>query len=187
MHARSTECRARGRDKRREGAHPPSTASPLSDSVPPSVLEGLPESAHPWFSYNADRDRREMLEDLRREMVDALAWIMADSLSQRQRDVLQLHYVVGLTEVDVAAILRISQPTVSQHLTGKKRGRKKVGGALAKLRKAIRRAVVDNDQPPRRRQIVAVLQGFLEGPPTLRHGARLFNSLRTAADASARK
>jgi DNA-binding CsgD family transcriptional regulator len=159
-------------------AEHPRDTDRLTDIVPPAMLEGLPESAHPWYSYNADRDNREARKSIRREMADALVRIMATNLTRRQRDALLLYYTDGLTEVQIAAVLRISQPTVSQHLTGKKRAGKKVGGALAKLRKGIRRAALEQEQSVRHRQVVAVLNEFLDDPPTRRRAARLFDSLR---------
>lgn len=165
----------------------PGDYDPLTDIVPPATLEELPESAHPWYSYNADRHRREARQDVGREMVSVLAWIMASRLSRRQQDILQLYYIYDLSEAQVAKVLHISQPTVSQHLTGKRRAGKKVGGALAKLRKGIRRLILEKQAQARFQQILTVLRRFLDGPPTRRHGAALFKSLRTPARVPAEK
>ncbi|MCC6143558.1 MAG: ArsR family transcriptional regulator, partial [Candidatus Hydrogenedentes bacterium] len=45
----------------------------------------------------------------------------------------------GKTQEDIAAILNLSQSTVSRHLFGTARQGKKVGGAIRKLQKAIDR------------------------------------------------
>jgi predicted transcriptional regulator len=54
--------------------------------------------------------------------------------------VLQLYYFQGKTQEDIAAILNLTQSTVSRHLFGTVRGGKKVGGAIPKLRKAVDKA-----------------------------------------------
>ena len=144
----------------------------------PDVLDALPEHVHPWYSHNANRSSREAREDILREIVDVLARIVATELTPRQQEILLLYYANGLTEAQIAAVLRVSQPTISQHLTGKKRRGKKVGGALRKLRKGIRRAASEWGQPVRDRQIIAVLNNLLDEPLTRTHAARLFDSLR---------
>ena len=112
--------------------------------------------------------------------MDTLGWIIAGTLTSRQADILLLYYAAGLTEAQIAAVLKITQPTVSQHLTGKRRRGKKVGGALRKLRKGIHRAATRKDLSARERQVVAVLNSLLEESFTRRAAARLFGSLRDA-------
>ena len=50
-----------------------------------------------------------------------------------------MYYVDDNTQVLIARKLGISQPTVSQHLNGKKRNGKKIGGSIKKIRKIIHR------------------------------------------------
>ncbi len=149
---------------------------------PPGLidLDALPEHLHPWYAYNQDRPERETRQDILREVVDVLARIIATKLTQRQQDVLLLYYAEGLTETQIATLLKISQPTVSQHLTGKKRGEKKVGGALRKLRNSIRRTSMSDGLSRRDFRIVQVLSGLLEESLTRRRAAALFRSLRAA-------
>ena len=53
----------------------------------------------------------------------------------RQREVVELYFFAGLTLYEIADRLGILVPSVSQHLFGKVRGGKRVGGAIPKLRK----------------------------------------------------
>ena len=57
-------------------------------------------------------------------------------LTPRQREVIALYFFEGLNQREIAEKLDISQQSVSEHLYGKERKRRAVGGALRKLRKA---------------------------------------------------
>ncbi len=48
-----------------------------------------------------------------------------------------LYFFEEKTKYEIAAHLKISVPNVSQHLFGKRRGNKIVGGAIPKLRKRL--------------------------------------------------
>lgn len=75
-------------------------------------------------------------------------------------------------------MLGISQPTVSQHLTGKLRGGRKVGGALQKLRKGLKRAAATTDLSARERQVAAQLSSLLSDSLTRQKVSALLRSLR---------
>jgi RNA polymerase sigma factor (sigma-70 family) len=62
--------------------------------------------------------------------------IMDEVLTARQREVLSLYFFEGLNQQEIAEKLSISQQSVSEHLYGKNRNGRVVGGALRKLRKA---------------------------------------------------
>ena len=64
-----------------------------------------------------------------RELIDAV-------LTDRQREVVLLHTLYRRNQMQIAAILGISQQAVSEHLYGKVRNGHAVGGAIRKLRKA---------------------------------------------------
>ncbi len=145
----------------------------------PDELDSLPERASPWYEHSADRADRELREDTVREMANVLARIIASDLTPRQREILLLYYVTGLTESRIASQLGISQPTVSQHLTGKARHGRKVGGALRKLCKGIRQAASATDLPHHERRVAVVLNGLLSEYLTRRTASALFRSLNT--------
>jgi DNA-directed RNA polymerase specialized sigma24 family protein len=60
---------------------------------------------------------------------------IADRLTPRQREVIELVYVRGMDQTMAAALLGITQQSVSEHLHGKLRRGVRVGGALRKLRR----------------------------------------------------
>jgi DNA-directed RNA polymerase specialized sigma24 family protein len=78
------------------------------------------------------RDEVERLWPGVRDLVEAV-------LTGRQREVVELYFLQGLNQRDVAERLKISQQSVSEHLYGKVRGGHAVGGALRKLRKECER------------------------------------------------
>jgi len=61
--------------------------------------------------------------------------IIENDLTVRQREVVELYFLRGLDQDVVAALLGISQQSVSEHLFGKMRNGTKVGGVIRKLRK----------------------------------------------------
>jgi RNA polymerase sigma factor (sigma-70 family) len=62
--------------------------------------------------------------------------VMDNVLTARQREVLYLYFFEGLNQREIGQKLGISQQSVSEHLYGKTRNGRAVGGALRKLRKA---------------------------------------------------
>jgi len=62
--------------------------------------------------------------------------VMDEVLTARQREVVFLYFFEGLNQREIAEKLGISQQSVSEHIYGKNRNGRVVGGALRKLRKA---------------------------------------------------
>jgi predicted DNA-binding protein (UPF0251 family) len=100
-------------------------------------IEGVPAEGALWFETEEDRERRYALQDFFQEVMPTVQGIIADTLTRRQREILRLYYFQGMTQQDIAAALNLTQSTVSRHLFGTVRNGKRVGGAIAKLRKAI--------------------------------------------------
>jgi RNA polymerase sigma factor (sigma-70 family) len=65
------------------------------------------------------------------EMID-------DQLTPRQGQIVRMYFLDQMTEREISAKLDISVASVSQHLFGKMRGGKRVGGAIPKLRRELR-------------------------------------------------
>lgn len=61
--------------------------------------------------------------------------ILAQELTPKQREVVVLYFCGKLNQRQIAERLGISQQSVSEHLYGKVRGGRTVGGALRKLRR----------------------------------------------------
>jgi len=102
-------------------------------------LESVPANRALWFETKEDQARRHAFQDFFREVKPVVAEIIDSELTNRQREVVTLYYFQGKTQEDIAAILDLSQSTVSRHLFGTVRDGKKVGGAISKLRKVIER------------------------------------------------
>jgi RNA polymerase sigma factor (sigma-70 family) len=62
---------------------------------------------------------------------------MNEVLTARQREIVKLYFLEKRTEQEIAQHLGISAVTVSQHLFGKRRKGRLVGGAIPKLRKKL--------------------------------------------------
>ena len=100
-------------------------------------LENIPSERNLWFETEQDRERRYALQDFFRSVLPAINKLIDTRLTERQRAILRLYYFKGMTQVEIAETLDLTQSTVSRHLFGTTRGGKKVGGAIAKLRKTL--------------------------------------------------
>ncbi len=61
--------------------------------------------------------------------------LIDSELTERQRQVLELYFLKGLDQAAVATLLGLTQQSVSEHLFGKARNGRQVGGLVRKLRK----------------------------------------------------
>jgi predicted transcriptional regulator len=92
-----------------------------------------------WSEYNRDPDQIQRREKSVKKMINLIKADVLPKLTERQRQTTLLYFNSRFKEEEIARILGISQPTVSQHLFGKKRKGKKVGGAIRKIRKIVRK------------------------------------------------
>ncbi|MBZ0309469.1 MAG: sigma-70 family RNA polymerase sigma factor [Anaerolineae bacterium] len=92
-----------------------------------------------WYETEEDRERRYAMKDFYQSVLPSVTEIISTKLTPRQREVLNLYYLQGKTQEDIAAELKLSQSTVSRHLFGTVRNGRKVGGAIPKLQKVIDR------------------------------------------------
>ncbi len=102
-------------------------------------LENLPSNRALWYETQEDRLRRYAFREFFEEVSPVVSGLMGANLTRRQQEVVQLYYLDGKTQEDIAIILVLTQSTVSRHLFGTMRRGKKVGGAIPKLRKVIDR------------------------------------------------
>ena len=105
-------------------------------------IENVPADRAMWFETNEDRQRRYALQEFFQSVLPLVTDLIELELTTRQCEVVRLYYFMGKTQEDVAAILDLSQSTVSRHLFGTVRNGRRVGGAIPKLRK-----VMDRRQP----------------------------------------
>lgn len=69
---------------------------------------------------------------------DALRAALAGVLTDKQREVVEMHFFEGLSQGEIARKLGVSQQVVQKRLHGDWREGRLVGGALPKLREALR-------------------------------------------------
>ena len=121
-----------------------------------SNLDRLPAHEGMYYETGIDRDRRYAMQDFYEEVTPAVTTLISASLTKRQREIVQLYYGMGKTQEDIAAILDLTQSTVSRHLFGTVRDGKKVGGAIPKLQK-----LIDRNENPHIIRALSTLQGRL--------------------------
>ena len=141
---------------------------------PPDQLQNIPESAGLWFVQHSDdeAEREAVVEEMM-----ALIKAVSSGLTARQKDIMRLHYQEQHTQEEIAEMLDISQATVNHHLIGKMRRGKAVGGAIQKIRKAIRKEATAGGGNVRRNQLIAVLNDMLDSSSTRRNVACSFKKL----------
>jgi len=102
-----------------------------------AYLESVPSERALWYETEEHRERRYALQDFFQSVLPVVVDLMGNQLTARQREILHLHYFCDKTQEDIAAMLGVTQSTVSRHLFGTVRNGKKVGGAIPKLQKAV--------------------------------------------------
>jgi len=108
----------------------------------------VPEHLARWYKYNKEQATFRERHELIMEAAEMLRQAMDERLTERQRDTLSMFFFEGYTQVEIAKLLGISQPTVHQHVSGKLRRGRRVGGGIQKLRKTFKRelALKDSDR-----------------------------------------
>jgi RNA polymerase sigma factor (sigma-70 family) len=113
---------------------PPSDASFWEIPLPP---ESFDARAHDPIADLFAEDDTEERRAARAEAVEILRLVISTRLTERQRQIVELHFLEGLSQVEVAERLGISQQTVSRQLFGAVRSGAKVGGAMKRLRSVL--------------------------------------------------
>lgn len=143
----------------------------------PHQWANIPQSASLWPNPPSDQ-AAELRLRTEEEIALILHAVMVTALTQRQRQIMELYYLEDRTQVEIATTLGISQATISQHLTGKRRGSARVGGAFRKIRKAIHKAAKRRAHPGTRfTQIIRTLDDLLDHSITHRRARSLLNTL----------
>lgn len=137
----------------------------------------IPQSAGLWHTDRPD-DAAESRLRLAEEMTLILQAVLISALTPRQRQVLELYFLENRTQVEIAQALGLTQATVSQHLSGKRRGGSQVGGAFRRIRKAIHRAATRRQHPDTRSsEIFSAMDQLLDQSLTHRRARTLMDVL----------
>ncbi len=108
--------------------------------------------------YNQYATHIRRREKLAQSFVKLIKTTFFAFLSKKQQQITLLYFESKLTEKDIAQLLGISQPTVSQHIFGKRRKGKKIGGAIRKIRKVIVKKTPCLDQSTSKFKLITVFQ-----------------------------
>ena len=127
---------------------------------------------------NENEDEGKQLSDFSSDIIPLLLEIMYTELTPRQQAVLNLCIFEGRTQVYAAKILGIKQPTVHQHLWGKLRGGKRIGGAFLRIRKKLhKRALRQESYSPRRAGVLSIMDALLDQMLPRRMLCRMLRSI----------
>ncbi len=89
-----------------------------------------------WYETDAERESRWMREDRQEQIMSRLMEIIENVLTPKQRQAVMLYFFGQKTQEEIGQIMGVPHQVVSQHLYGIRRKGKKIGGAIAKIRKA---------------------------------------------------
>lgn len=131
-----------------------------------------------WSEYNGNSEQMWQREALTKTIIENIKIEILPGLTTRQQHVIQLYFVYQLRQVQIAKILGISQSTVSQHISGKKRNGKKIGGSINKIRKTILKKSCCRRASSSNPEYMSVLQKLLDEKISLRKKALLFKTLK---------
>ena len=133
----------------------------------------IPDSSRIRCSHNHDQSDKEQ-ESAYSKVISFLLNFMAERLTARQFEVMRMYHLdYHLTQDAISQVLGISQPTVSQHINGKKRCGKSVGGAYRRIRKEVCRIANRNDLPEDERRILNFLMSLCRSDMTFQQRRRL--------------
>jgi RNA polymerase sigma factor (sigma-70 family) len=107
------------------------------------VFDRLPGSL---FAHVGDEDLDEETAAVRDEMLDLLRELVTTKLTPRQREIVELSFVDGLSQSEISERLGITQQVVSKHLFGIVRDGKRIGGAIRRLRQLCEEHGIDPEQ-----------------------------------------
>ncbi len=110
--------------------------------VPPEYFNQF--TTEDYFWYRAPDDEYAEARRAKRQVVlQQVHRIIANELTKRQAECIQLYFYKGKTQEEIGNILGISRRVVSQHLFGVTRDGKQIGGAINKIRKVCRKLGIE--------------------------------------------
>lgn len=138
--------------------------------------ENIPENSRRFYEYNHSKEDRANRESVIREIMPSINMIISFFLTPRQLQVMSL-YLKAFTQTNIAKILGIAQSTVSQHLNGKRRNGKKIGGSFRRIRRKIREMANNENWSYKDKGIMLVLDSLLDKNVTRRRAANVLGNI----------
>ncbi len=134
-------------------------------------LARLSTEAALYYESEQEAELRRQRDQWIAELMPVIRQFMAQILTARQCEIVELYFFQGKTECEIGDLLGISAVTVSQHLFGKTRDGKLIGGAIPKLRKKLIAAGVGQAAPaPTMSRIGLLTQEGAEGVEPAQRG-----------------
>jgi RNA polymerase sigma factor (sigma-70 family) len=118
-------------------------------SVDPEVLESMlvaPDFLEQLLVTPEDEQATQARRRLRQGAIEQIRVLIQTRLTPRQRQTVEMYFWHRMTQEEIAHVLGISQQAVSRHLFGVLRNGRRIGGALAKLRKAAGELGIDPEK-----------------------------------------
>ena len=137
----------------------------------------IAETRLPWYEYNHSSYDRNRKDAINRIVVPHVWGIISSGLSERQKEVVELYFLFQLNQVSIAKKLGISQPTVSQHLNGKRRNGKKIGGSIKRIKKLIRKMASAQNTNSNELNLIGLLSQLLDKRTGYRKSSALLRSI----------
>ena len=88
------------------------------------------------YETDEERESRWMREYRQEQLMPRLMEIIENELTPKQRQAVMLYFFAQKTQEEIGRIMGIPHQVVSQHIYGIRRNGKKIGGAIARIRKA---------------------------------------------------
>ncbi len=142
-----------------------------------SVWQNMAETRLPWYEYNHNSEHRKQMSSIHRIIIPRLWEIISSGLSSRQKDVMMLYFRSQLNQITIAKKLGISQPTVSQHINGKQRNGKKIGGSIKKIKKTIRKMASTRNSNIKDPHLIQLFNQLLDQQTSHREGYEILHSI----------
>jgi len=139
--------------------------------------QNIAEDRLPWYEYNHSFGDRKRATAIQRMIIPCVREIITSGLTARQKEVVTMYFLRDYTQVHIAHKLDISQPTVNQHLNGKKRNGKKIGGSIRKIRKIIHYMSSTDEAHHGESHIINTLDQLLDETTSLRKSHELIRSM----------
>jgi len=89
-----------------------------------------------WYETDEEQESRWLREDKQERIIPQLMEIIENELTPKQRQAFILYFFGQKTQEEIGQIMGIPHQVVSQHIYGIRRNGKKIGGAIAKIRKS---------------------------------------------------
>jgi FixJ family two-component response regulator len=138
--------------------------------------ENISENSRRFYEYNHSKEDKANRESVIREIMPSINMIISFFLTARQLQVMSL-YIKAFNQTTIAKILGIAQSTVSQHLNGKRRNGKKIGGSFRRIRKIIHKNANSKNWPYKDKRILLALDLLRDKNITRRRAANILDSI----------